>query len=266
MALETLRAAGLSDITIRLSHAGLVRAVLAAAGLTAEEQSAAYDRLLDGDLTIVDEVEARLPQLNAPLRMLFDVEGAGSGYIANLRGSLAGAIPALAAPLDELASTIAVLEARGLRPVIQAVLARSFEYYSGLVMKLDAGGARIAIGGRYDELIGLVGGRSVPASGFALYLGNILNVLPAARAGGAGPRVVVQAEGGDPALLASLYDVAVRLRAAGVHAETVDGMHTAPTHRITCRASSPRFTLARPDASADFERIEDVVAALEHAH
>jgi histidyl-tRNA synthetase len=270
LALETLRAAGLIDITIRLSHAGLVRAVLAAAGLSAEEQSAAYARLLDGDLTIVDEVEARLPQLNAPLRMLFDIEGTGSGYIANLRGSLAGAIPALSGPLDELASTIAVLEARGVRPTIQTVLARSFEYYSGLVMKLDAAGARVAIGGRYDHLIGLVGGRSVPASGFALYLGNILNILPASHGGGGGPRIVVQADGAtggrDPALLASLYDTAARLRGAGLHVETIDGMHSTPTHRLICRAGSPRFTLARPDVSADFERLEDVVAALEHAH
>jgi histidyl-tRNA synthetase len=270
LALETLRAAGLSDITIRLSHAGLVRAVLAAAGLTPEEQSAAYDRLLDGDLTTVDEVEARLPQLNAPLRLLFDVEGAGSGFIANLRGSLASAIPALTAPLDELASTIAVLEARGVRPAIQAVLARNFEYYSGLVMKLDAGGARVAIGGRYDDLIGLVGGCPVPASGFALYLGNILDVLPTSHGAAGGPRVVVQADGltggGDPALLASLYETAERLRAAGLHVETIDGMHSAPTHRLTCRAGSPRFTLARPDASVDFERLDDVVAALEHAH
>jgi hypothetical protein len=76
--------------------------VLAAAGLSADEQSAAYDRLLDGDMTVVDEVEGRLPQLNAPLRLLFEVEGAGSGYIANLRGPLTSSVPALGPALDEL--------------------------------------------------------------------------------------------------------------------------------------------------------------------
>src|SRR4029079_2232923 len=65
LALETLRPLGLPDVKIRMSHAGIVRAVLAAAGLTPEEQSAAYDRLLDGDARVVDEVEARLPQINA---------------------------------------------------------------------------------------------------------------------------------------------------------------------------------------------------------
>ena len=99
-----------------------------------------------------------------------------------------------------------------------------------------------------------------------LYLGNILEILPASHAGAGGPRVVVQADGSDPGLLASLYDTAARLRAAGLLVETIDGMHSAPTHRLTCRAGSPRFTLGRPDGSADFERLDDVVAALEHAH
>lgn len=263
LALEVLGALGMRDITVRLSHAGIVRAVLAAAGLSPDEQSAAYDRLLDGDLATVDEVEARLPQLTAPLRLLFDVEGAGSGFIGNVRGALAGAVPALAPALDDLVTTVATLEARGVRPLVQAALARSFEYYSGLVMKVEAGGRRVVTGGRYDELIGLVGGRRVPASGFALYLTPLLELLPPAPVRADVPRVVVQAEGGDPALLASLYDVAARLRAASLHVETIDGMHTAPTHRLTCRAGSPRFTLARPDGSADFERIDDVVHALE---
>ena len=78
LALDALEALELPDIVVRLSHAGIVRAVLAAAGLNPEEQSAAYDRLLDGDLTVVAEVEARLPQLNAPLHLLFEVEGEGS--------------------------------------------------------------------------------------------------------------------------------------------------------------------------------------------
>src|SRR5262245_51071247 len=49
LALETLSTLPLPPPTVRISHAGLVRAVLAAAGLSPDEQSAAYDRLLDGD-------------------------------------------------------------------------------------------------------------------------------------------------------------------------------------------------------------------------
>ncbi len=262
LALEALRPLGLPAVTVRLSHAGIVRAVLAAAGMTPDEQSAAYDRLLDGDTSVVDEVEARLPQLNAPLRMLLEIEGAGSGYIANLRGPLTDAVPALAAALDELAFVVAALEARGVSPSIKAVLARSFEYYSGLVMRFGAGDERIVTGGRYDELIGLVGDSRVPASGFALYVSPLVALLPGGSRLEPVGAIAVRAEGDGAALLASMYDVAQRLRDAGFRVETVEGMHTAASQRLVCREGSPAFTLERPDGSASFTRVEDVISAL----
>jgi histidyl-tRNA synthetase len=263
LALETLRPLGLHDITVRLSHAAIVRGVLVAAGLSTDEQSAAYDRLLDADMTVVDEVEARLPGLSAPLRLLFEVEGEGSAYIANLRGPMTSAIPALAPALDELAFAVAALEAHGVAVRVESVLARRFEYYSGIVLKIMAGGERIVAGGRYDELIGLVGGTPVPASGFALYLSPLVELLPPPARDGAGPRIVVRADAEGPALLASVYAVAERLRAAGLHVEAVEGMHSAPTHRLVCREGSPAFTLASPDGEAQFDRLDDVVRALE---
>jgi histidyl-tRNA synthetase len=262
LALETLRPLGLPDVTVRLSHAGIVRAVLAAAGMSSEEQSVAYDRLLDGDMAVVDEVEARAPQLNAPLRMLFEIEGAGSGYIANLRGPLVEAIPALAPVLDDLAFVIAVLEARGIAPLIKAVLARSFEYYSGLVMRFDVGGNRIVTGGRYDNLIGLVGGASVPASGFALYVAPLIEMLSTDARTAPETRLVVRVDGGGAALLASAYAAAERLREAGLYAESVEDAHAAPTHRLICREGSPPFTLEWPHGSEKFEHLDDAVKAL----
>lgn len=262
LALESLRPLKLPAVTVRLSHAGLVRAVLAAAAMTAEEQSAAYDRLLDGDMSVVEEVEARVPQLNAPLRMLFEIEGAGSGYIANLRGPLTDAIPALSAVFDELTFVAEALEARGVSPRIKAALARSFEYYSGLVMRFEIDGKRIVTGGRYDDLIGLVGGKRVPASGFALYVSPLIAMLSPEPRPASERRIVVQAEGAGAALLASAYATAARLRDAGLHAEAVEGMDTAPTHRLVCRDESPAFTLVWPDGSEKFERLDDIVAAL----
>lgn len=263
LALESLRPLGLQDITVRLSHAGIVRGVLGAAGLDAEEQARAYDRLLDGDLSVVAEVEQHAPQLSAAFRLLFGVDGAGSGYIANLRGPLTAAVPELADALEDLAFVVGALEARGFAPVVQSVLARRFEYYSGIVMRIDAGATRLVAGGRYDGLIGLVGGRPVPASGFALYLAPLLDLLtvPARPAGER--RIALQAEAADSRLLASLYGVAERLRQSGLRVETVEGMHSTPTHRLICRASSPAFTLVWPDGTQNFERIDDVARVLE---
>ncbi|MDP9237077.1 MAG: ATP phosphoribosyltransferase regulatory subunit [Chloroflexota bacterium] len=263
LALEALKPLSLPPVRVCLSHAGIVRGVLSAAGMTPEEQSAAYDRLLDGDLGVVDEVEARVPQLNAPLRLLFEVEGEGSGYVENLRGPLTTTIPALGPALDELAAVVAALETAGVAPVIQTVLARNFEYYSGLIVRIEAAGKRLVAGGRYDDLIGLVGTRHVPASGFALYLTPLLDLMaPPARPSGE-RRIIVQAEGAGPALTSVLYEAAARLRAAGMRTESIEGMHSAPTHRLICREGSPAFTLVWPDGTQQFERLDDVVRVLE---
>ncbi len=266
LALAALEPLALPALSVRLSHAGLVRAVLAAAGLNADEQSAAYDRLLDGDTAVVDEVEARLPQLDAPLRLLFEVDGEGSGYIANLRGALAPAIPSLAPALDDLAFVVAALEACGVRPIIHAVLARSFEYYSGLVLRIESDGKRVCAGGRYDDLVGLVGsvaGGNVPASGFALYITPMLELLPAVRAAPGELRIAVQPAAVTPAATAAAHDVAAQIRAAGVIAEVIEGMHSAPTYRIICADAPPPFTLTSSAGDRTFDALDELLAHLE---
>jgi histidyl-tRNA synthetase len=258
LALDALSALGLGAPRVRLSHVAVVRAVLAAAGLSPEEQSAAYDRLLDDDLSVVDEVEARLPQLNAPLRLLFDVDGEGSGYVANIRGSLAPAIPALVAPLDELAFVVAALEARGVAPVIEAVLTRSFEYYSGMVMKIDVAGQRAAIGGRYDNLIGVIGRRAVPAAGFALYLeqlADMVSVTPALAS-----TVGVEAAERSPESLALAFEAAGALRGMGLRVETAPG--GSAHKRLICSTVGPTYTLRSSAGERSFDSLDALLRAL----
>jgi len=247
--------------TVRLSHAGLVRAVLAAAGMGADEQSAAYDRLLDGDLRVVEEVEARLPALNAPLHLLFDVEGAGSGYLANVRGALSGAIQGLTQPLDELTFVVAALEARGIAPLVHAVLARSFEYYSGIVTSFDVAGRRVGGGGRYDDLIDVIGGRTMPASGFALHVAPLLAWFVESTAHLNTGGLEIDSETDTPALIAMKYEAAERLRAAGLPAGTI-GAVTASC-RLICRAAEPHYVLALPEGDQSFGTLDDVLRALE---
>jgi histidyl-tRNA synthetase len=229
---------------------------MAAAGMSQEEQAAANQRLLDGDPAVIGEIEGRMPQLNAPLHLLFDVEGAGSGYLANVRGALSSAIPGLDAALSELAVIVQALEARAIAPILQAALARNFEYYSGIVFKIDTNGQRICTGGRYDELIGLVGGKRVPASGFGLYVAPIVEQLAPLEQSRA-PRVLVSAADGSPALLAAAQEVAARLRVAGLHVETIDGMETRTERRVVC--AEGRCVL---DGASEFATVEELLRAL----
>jgi histidyl-tRNA synthetase len=218
LAREALARAGVGDLTLRLSHAEIARRVLAAAGLASDEQARAYDRLLDGDATVLEEIEARLPELDTPLHLLFDVEGSGGAYLRNIQEALAPAIPGLADVLDELATVVAPLEQLGVQPRIQAALARRFEYYSGVVFRIDAGDRRVAAGGRYDRLLGLIGGRDVPASGFAVYLGAIAAVSTPSAAATA-PRLRVLIDGGARAAVRA-HELARALRSRGRVVET----------------------------------------------
>ncbi|MEP7294174.1 MAG: ATP phosphoribosyltransferase regulatory subunit, partial [Chloroflexota bacterium] len=64
---------------------------------------------------------------------------------------------------------------------IQPSLARSWDYYTGIVFELwSDNGHHIGGGGRYDELTRLIGGeRDVPAVGFAYYVDELIAALPA---------------------------------------------------------------------------------------
>ncbi len=76
-----------------------------------------------------------------------------------------------------LHSTIDSLCAAGVdrsRIIIQPGLERSWDYYTGIVFELRSGDRLLGGGGRYDELVRLLGASvDVPAVGFALYLDTI---------------------------------------------------------------------------------------------
>lgn len=262
LALEALGRLGLADVRLRLSHAGIVRAVLAAAGYAPDDQSAAYDRLLDGDLSVVDDIESRLPQLNAPLRLLFEIEGDGSGYLANLRAALAPAVPGIVAALDELTFIVEALEARGVSAGIAAVLARRFEYYSGMVMAFEHEGVRVGAGGRYDELIGVVGGERVPASGCALFAGPLAQFVSPTPSPANGQVIAVEPASPTPRATAAAFEAARALRDRGFVAETLAGAVTRADARLICGDSAPRYAVERGGAISSFDRIDDVITTL----
>ncbi len=78
--------------------------------------------------------------------------------------------------------TIQLLEVCGInlkQVTIQPYLARNWEYYTGIVFELYAGDRLdLGGGGRYDELVSLIGGQaSVPAVGFAYNVDQLLHCI-----------------------------------------------------------------------------------------
>ncbi|MGA2285942.1 MAG: ATP phosphoribosyltransferase regulatory subunit, partial [Dehalococcoidia bacterium] len=261
-----LESFGLGDVEIGLSHAGLVRAVLAETCLEPEEQALRYDRLLDGDLTVLEEIEARLPKLRAPLHLLFDVWGGAESYLRGLRDAFGATVPAIAAALDELTTVSATLDRLGCPHEIQTTLVRNFEYYTGPVFEFRAAGCRIGSGGRYDQLLALVGSdEGVPASGFALSVEEIVSHLPSSPMAEARPqRWVVETDGNDDAALAEAFTAAGRLRALGK--SVAIGLKGASSARrvlaVERRAGAFAYVLRIADAAdRTFDSLDDALKA-----
>jgi histidyl-tRNA synthetase len=177
LAREFTAALGVDTPRFELSHAGLMRTVLAAAGLDATEQLAAYDRLLDGDQSVTAELAAQHPNGAPALRLLFEVNGGTSGYLANLRAALLPVVPEADDALTQLEVAADTLDATGCTYRFVPGTARNFEYYTGLTFKLLAGDAECLRGGRYDGLGEAIGGRSVPASGFGADLLRLADII-----------------------------------------------------------------------------------------
>lgn len=210
LARETLQRLGLSP-RLKLSHPGIVRSLLDKAGLSLVDQLALYDRVLAGDLAPLDEVEAKLPG-SASVRSLLATEGEGPAYIQNLSTVLQSAAPEVAAPLRELAAVSAMLDGMGVAHEIAPLLVRNFEYYTGPVFHVFAGDQKVGGGGRYDGLVALVGGRSLPASGFAIEIDAVAPLLKPP--GGEARVITIHCESAEANDLARAFALAVALREA----------------------------------------------------
>ena len=83
--------------------------------------------------------------------------------------------------LQEWRDAISLLEAHGIALstiTIKPGLARSWEYYTGIVFELHADGIHLGGGGRYDELARLVGSKNdTPSVGFAYYGDRLMDAV-----------------------------------------------------------------------------------------
>jgi histidyl-tRNA synthetase len=173
LALEVLKKLGLDNVELKLSHAGLTRGILQKLGMNQEEQHQVFDKLLDGDASVLNQLQAEQPGL-APLLAL---QGQSSGFVKNLAAALALDVPELKPQIDDLVFTADTLQSLGHDFQIDIASVRGFEYYTGAIFQLFINDEKVGGGGRYDDLITSMGGKPTPASGFALYLDLLMKLI-----------------------------------------------------------------------------------------
>ncbi len=256
LALEVLKRLGFEGVELRLSHAGLIRALLVRFGLSPEEQTRVFDQILDGDTRVLTRLTARAPELEKTLATLLDLKGQSAGFLRNLKVICNQSLPEFSKPLDDFIGIVDLLEALGYGYQIDIASGRGFEYYTGVIFQLLTGKERIGGGGRYDALIPLMGGRDIPASGFALYLDPLMNLLKTQGSSGTLPqKILVRASSSQPDTIRECFRIADSLRQAGYVAELdLGGKQPASTGwLLDVQDKEPRFALTDPEKNKGFE-------------
>ncbi|BAC90331.1 ATP phosphoribosyltransferase regulatory subunit [Gloeobacter violaceus] len=112
--------------------------------------------------------------VRSQLLLLFDLRGEPEMVL-----SKASSLPmsdAQRAELAELETLTGWLRGRSVPVVLDLSLVEAFDYYTGLIFEVSAGGRLIGRGGRYDHLLGSYG-KPAPGAGFALNLEALQQVL-----------------------------------------------------------------------------------------
>jgi histidyl-tRNA synthetase len=258
IAYEVLSRLGLAP-ALYLSDPAIMRAVLTKAGYDPGQQMEQYDRLLDGNAGVLDEVAERIEGAGAALRAMLSLDGEGSAYVRNLQGTIEALVPELVQPLANLLNISEIMEALGKKHTVSPLLVRNFEYYTGPVFTMKAEGVTVVSGGRYDDLLGLVGERSVPACGFAIDMDAVATMLPSAAA--STPRVLVRAAGDARPALAAAFAMANVLRQNGIEFQITD--HEGTGGGIEAVAEADGYTLRLNGAApVKFADAAEVVRAL----
>ena len=123
------------------------------------------------------------------------------------------------------------------------------------MFQILADGEHVGGGGRYDDLIPLMGGRDIPASGFALYLDRLMNLIkPEALAKPPAPRILIKAES-EGSVLKEAFSLASRLHEAGYAAEVYLGGQEPANLRWTLdvQGKAPLFVLTDQVKHKKFE-------------
>lgn len=205
LALASVRMAGLENVTLDLSHNGLLHALLENDPQASRQHAVLIAMLRAKDLP---ELNAFVSGFEAPVRnalaALMTLHGDVS--VLDRARQMLPAYPKVHQALDELASLAQA--AAGVNVNIDLADLSGYQYESGAMFALYVAGLpnAVARGGRYDH-VGEAFGRARPATGFSMDLRELAGLLPAAE-----PASAIRAPWGRQPELTALI---AKLRAEG---------------------------------------------------
>jgi histidyl-tRNA synthetase len=182
---EALTALGLEELTVRLNDRRLLTAIAGRCGFTPDRHGSLFVSLDKWDKLGRQGVAAELAATGHPaaataslmtLLAGFEPQRGLDGLHPGLGGvDDGGAFEALAYILR----TAGAAGRSGPQVVFDPTLVRGMGYYTGPIFEIGSARfpASIAGGGRYDQLIGKILGRDVPATGFSIGFERVVTLL-----------------------------------------------------------------------------------------
>lgn len=173
IAYESLKRLGLK-FELEIGHLGIIRGLLKDLEIKGDIQNRIIACIDKGD------IEGLRKLIHEEL--IFDlIELKGNQGIINKANSLLKDYPNSIRALNDLKETLSLLDFMEIEYSINIGIARGLEYYTGMVFEIrvpDLGAQnQICGGGRYDELIELFSGISVPAVGFAFGFDRVMESI-----------------------------------------------------------------------------------------
>jgi len=178
---ETLRASGVTGISIDIGHVGLYRGLAKQAGFNDEQEATCFEMM---QRKAIPEIQAYLVEQKVDKKVadminaLPELHG-GESCLKNAEKIFANADVAVNDALNYLQLAAEKFKQRVSDVAIHFDLSelRGYHYHTGLLFSAytPGEGQEIARGGRYDD-IGEVFGRARPATGFSTDLKTLLNL------------------------------------------------------------------------------------------
>jgi len=235
LAVEVLNNLGLSGVKILLSHAGVLGALIKELKLDKGEEARILDRVLDGDWEVLTTIASGEPAIRDLIPLILGTTGSHSAFMKNLK-SLPYVPKSVSSALDEFIKVTELLDALGIEYQVDVTSVRGFEYYTGVCFQFLYQGKKVGSGGRYDNLLPLIGGKRAPACGFALYVDPLMSVVSANNQPRTGQRVVIRCEDDTPEAIKTAFTLAGILRSRGLLVElSFAGLKPAAAHRWLVR-------------------------------
>jgi histidyl-tRNA synthetase len=226
--LGVLRALGVEGARLHLNHRDVLFGLLEAEGVTDHALQVACIRAIDkldkeSPAKVRAEMLATTGHGEATVDAVLQVFLAGHD-VGTLRARAGERLAAACARIEQV---LALVEAAGFggKIVFDPTIARGLDYYTGIVYETRltdpkvAGVGAVMSGGRYDGLIGLFCGQTIPAVGISLGLDRLLAALQELGLVAGHAAAQVYATVFAPEQGGAMLEHAARLRAAGLSVE-----------------------------------------------